>query len=220
MLHPDTSSRNKVLDAIHNAADAFSQNNAVVQEKLAAAYPEPVAREQARQQIIANLNAAHAGASQEPADPKWFVPRNALAGVAQSAMNIRAQKGPPMLQAAATANSAAPAAAVPGLAAAPFEQYGPLDPEWIECVVDGFKTLLDGKAPFVQHKALTDFLFPINDKVKIALVADWGADNDPAKRVAALIKASLRADSVPRRGLPSLVIGGSGAWASSCMFKK
>jgi hypothetical protein len=176
MLHPDTSSKDAVLGAIQNAADAFTQNNEVVQEKLQMAYPDPAAREQARQRIIANLTAAHDGASSEPTDPKWFVPRNALAGVAQSAMNVRAQTGPAGMQAAA--------------AAAPFEKYGPLDPEWIECLVDGFKTLFDGKAPFVQHKALTDFLHPIDDHVKIALVGDWGAENDAAKRVAAQIRAS------------------------------
>jgi hypothetical protein len=187
MLHPDTNSRNKVLGAIQNAADAFTQNNPVVQAKLAAAYPDPTVREQVRQQITANLKTAHAGASKETTDPKWFVPRNAMAGLAQSAMNIRAQKGPPVLREGAAPEAAAPA---PVVAAAPFEQYGPLDPEWIECLVDGFKTLFEGKAPFVQHKALTDFLYPIADQVKIALVGDWGADNDAASRVAAQIKAN------------------------------
>ena len=56
-------------------------------------------------------------------------------------------------------------------------------------MVDGFKTLLEGKAPFVQHTALTDSLFPMNNVVKIALVGDWEADNDAATRAAAQIKA-------------------------------
>jgi hypothetical protein len=190
MLHPDTSSRDKVLGAIQSAAVAFTQNNEVVQEKLTAAYPDdPAERERARQAIVANLNEAYAEASQEPADAKWFVPRNAMAGLAQSAMNIRAQTGP--ADSVAVLGADAPVAgAVPALAAAPFEQYGPLDPEWIECLVDGFKTLFEGDAAFVQHTALTDFLYPLKDPVKIALVGDWGADNDAARAVAAQIKAS------------------------------
>jgi hypothetical protein len=107
--------------------------------------------------------------------------------VAQSAMNTRAQTGPAGLHAA----TAAPGAIAPTApAAAPLEKYGPLDPEWIECVVDGFKTLFDGKAPFVQHKKLTDFFYQIDKQVKIALVGDWGAENDAARRVAEQIKVA------------------------------
>jgi Calcineurin-like phosphoesterase len=174
MLHPDTSTKGNVTGAIQNATDAFTQNNAAVQNAMAAAYPDPVERETARQRIVANLNQAQQGISQQPENPSWFVSRNAMAGVAQSAMNVRAQQP-------------APAAVV---ADAPIEKYGPLDPEWIECLVDGFKTLFDGKAPFVQHAALTDFLYPMKEQIKIALVGDWGADNNVAQRVAAQIKAS------------------------------
>jgi len=185
MLHPVTGGKQEVLTAIKNAADAFTQNNAVVQQKMREAFPDDAKREQVRQQIIKNLNEAYTGASQETTDARWFMPRTSMAGLAQSAMNNRAlQAAPP----AAAAGPQAAAAAAPALA--PFEQFGPLDPGWIECVVDGFKTLLDGKAAFVQHRNLTDFLYAIPDQITIALVADWGADNDAARRVAKQIGAN------------------------------
>lgn len=197
MLHPDTKSKTALLGAIQNAIDAFTQNTEPVKEKLAEEYPDAAAAEQARQQIIQNLKAAYAGASEEAGDPKWFVPRDRIAAIMQSAMNIRAQREPPQVLAAASAAvpvAAAPAgepmvAEPPPLAPAPLEKYGPLDPEWVECVVDGFKTLLEGDATFVTHTALTDFMFDVGD-VKIAIVGDWGADNDAAKKVAAQIKAN------------------------------
>jgi hypothetical protein len=177
MLHPITGVKDNLLGAVQNAELAFTQNNAVVQQKLQQAFPDPVQREQVRQQIINKLGAAEAGVLKGPDDSRWFVPHDAMAGVAQSAMNNRAEAIPP-------------AAVAPALAEAPFEQFGPLDPGWIECVVDGFKTQLEGKAPFVQHQNLTDFLYPINNQIKIAIVGDWGGHNDAAERVAAQIRAT------------------------------
>jgi hypothetical protein len=161
----------------------------VVQDKLAQAYPDPGARIEARQQIVTNLEQAFAGASQPQPDPRWFVPHNAMAAIAQSAMNESAQPGSGSA-ARVSLSTGGGAAAAPAFAEAPFEQFGPLDPGWIECVIDGFKTLIEGDAPFVQHKALTDFLYPMPDQITIALVSDWGADNEPAQNVAAQIKAA------------------------------
>jgi 3',5'-cyclic AMP phosphodiesterase CpdA len=175
MLHPVTGDRNQVVTAIRNATAAFTQNNRVVQEKLAVAFPG--AEEQARQRIIENLNAALTSALTEETDPKWFTPRGQMAGIVQSAMNEAAS---------APAPTEAPGL---GLAAAPFEQFGPLDPGWIETIIDGFKTLFEGKAPFVRHRNLTDFLHAIPNQCTIALVSDWGGNNDAAHKVSAQIKA-------------------------------
>jgi hypothetical protein len=185
MLHPVTGSKDAVLTAIRNAAEAFTNNNSVVQAKMADAFKDPGQREQARQTIAAQLNQAATNASQA-ADEPWFLPRDAGTGLAQSAMNVRLQTAPAQPVAAPGALAAA---AAPALAAAPFEQFGPLDPEWIECVVDGFRTFLDGKAKFIQHQALSDFLVTIPDQTTIALVGDWGADNAAARHVAAEISA-------------------------------
>ena len=188
MLHPVTKVKNNVVTAVKNALDAFADaDNPVVREKLQQAFPDQQQRQRARQMILDNLQEAYANASREVTDPKWFTPRNAMAGLAQSAMNARALQG-----AAQVAPEPAPggAAAAPALAEAPLEQFGPLDPGWIECVVDGFKTLLEEKAPFKTHQSLNDFLQAIPDQITIAVVGDWGAHNDPAKRVAEQIRAA------------------------------
>ena len=133
-MHPITGSKKNVLTAIKNAQQAFADNNSVVQTQMAQTYPNPVQREQTRQQIVAKLGQAYQEASQTTTDPRWFTAQTAMSGIAQSAMNARAEQ---VAQPMAAAAAAAPAA-VPALA--PLEQFGPLDPRWIECVVDGFKT--------------------------------------------------------------------------------
>jgi hypothetical protein len=185
MLHPLTKLQSNVVTAIDNARNAFTDpSNSVVRQKLEEAFPgDPQTQEQVREKIAANLDEAFAGASLEQRDQTWFTPRNPMAGLAQSAMNVRALKGaaPSAADAGAGGAGAAPALA-------PLEQFGPLDPEWIECVIDGFKTQLKGKAPFVQHQNLSDFLQTIDDRVVIALVGDWGAHNDAAMKVAQQIR--------------------------------
>jgi hypothetical protein len=184
MLHPLTKLKDNVVTAIKNARDAFNDPlNSVVQQKLQEAFPgDPQTQEQVRQKIAANLNEAFASASADQRDQRWFTPRNPMAGLAQSAMNVRALKG----AAPSATTGSGGAGAAPALA--PLQQFGPTDPEWIECVIDGFKTLLNGKAPFVQHQNLSDFLQNIDDRVVIALVGDWGAHNDAAKKVAQQIR--------------------------------
>ena len=187
MLNPITGNKHKVVAAIGNAVDAFTQNNALVQEKLTEAFPDQAQREQARQKILENLRTAYLGASQAQTDPKWFTPHNPMAGVAQSAMNARDQKA---LVAPAPEAGRGGTAAAPVPAAAPFERFGPLDPEWVECIVDGFKTTLEGKARFVQHQNLNDFIQAIPEVTTIALVGDWGASNATAQMVADQIRAA------------------------------
>ncbi len=186
-MHPITGSKKNVLTAIKNAQQAFADNNPVVQTQMAQTYPDPVQREQTRQQIVAKLGQAYQEASRTTTDPRWFTAQTAMSGIAQSAMNARAEQAQPMVAAMAAAAPAAPAAA-PALA--PLEQFGPLDPRWIECVVDGFKTDIEGKAPFVQHKNLNDFLQTIPDQVTVAIFGDWGANNRAAQLVSAQIRAA------------------------------
>ena len=54
--------------------------------------------------------------------------------------------------------------------------------------MDGAKTLFDGKAPFVTHEQLSDFYYRMPNDVTIALLADRGAHNDAAARVAAQVR--------------------------------
>jgi hypothetical protein len=184
MLHPITSVKDNVVIAIKNARDAFNDPlNKTVQQKLQEAFPgDPQKQEQVRQEIAENLEEAFASTSADQRDQRWFTPRNPKAGLAQSAMNDRALKA----AAPSATTGSGGAGAAPALA--PLQQFGPLDPEWIECVIDGFKTLSKGKAPFVQHQNLSDFLHNIDDQVVIALVGDWGAHNDAAQKVAQQIR--------------------------------
>jgi hypothetical protein len=185
MLHPVTSDKRNVVNAIQNALAAFKDpNNPVVEEKLREAFPDPAERDRARQQIQDGLRKALDGASKSETDPKWFTPQDQMAAIAQSAMNNRAQDSEALAAAAGSGTARAVA-----LAAAPFEQFGVTDPGWIECVIDGFQTLIHGKATFIQHQSLSDFLFAIPDQITIALVGDWGAHNDAARAVANQITA-------------------------------
>jgi len=180
MLDPITGDQDQVTNAVQNAAQAFQQNNAVVQEKLQQAFPDADQRENARQQIVKSLNHA-SNVVQKPSDADWYLPRDQMTAIAQSAMNVHAMKSAAPVAAAAGAGA-------PAIAQAAVEQFGPLDPGWIECVVDGFKTLFAGKAKFVQHQNLNDFLYAIPKT--IAIVGDWGAHNDSAQRVADQIRAA------------------------------
>ena len=73
----------------------------------------------------------------------FYVSQNPRLALIQSAMNAAIERN---------------AMTVPAPSSAPFEQFGPLDPGWIECLVDAFQTLFLGKALFVQHRAIDDFM--------------------------------------------------------------
>jgi hypothetical protein len=170
MLHTITAIKQNVQEAIDNAITAFTQDNALVRQKINDVL-NPVneaQRNQFRQQILAALQSTKAAAANEPAGAanSFYVSHDSGVGLAQAAMNAAVEQN---------ANAAS---------------FGPLDPGWIECVVDGFKVLLTGKAPFVQHEKLSDFLVDVPDKCTIVLVADWGVHNTAAALVAAQIRAT------------------------------
>jgi Calcineurin-like phosphoesterase len=179
MLHAITAVKQNVQKAIDNAITAFTDDNPLVQQKMNDVLnpANEAQRNQYRLEILAALQQAKAEAAAEaPIAPgDFYVSRSPNVGLAQSAMN------------AAVEQNSVTVSAVPP---APFESFGPLDPGWIECIIDGFKTLLSGKAPFIQYQNLSDFLVAVPDKCTIALVADWGAHNTTAKLVAAQIRAA------------------------------
>lgn len=180
MLHAITAIKTKVETSLDNAITAFTQDNAVVKQKMNDVLnpANEAERQKLRQQILAALQNAKQQAAKEtpgPGETGFYVSRDPGVGIAQAAMNAAIEENA----------AAAPAAG----AEAPFEQFGPLDPGWIECLVDGFRTLFTGKSPFVQYQNLSDFLVEIPDQCSIALVADWGAHNTAAKLVAGQIRA-------------------------------
>jgi hypothetical protein len=177
VLHLVTAVKAKVESAIDNAIGAFAADNAVVREKMNDVLnpANEAERQQLRQQILKALEEAKqkAAADTTASANDFFVSRDLEVGLAQAAMNAAVEQN---------------AASVIPLRA-PFQQFGPLDPGWIESLIDGFKTLITGKAPFVQHQGMSDFLVAIPDRCEIALVADWGAHNTAAAEVAAQIRA-------------------------------
>ncbi|WP_158822820.1 metallophosphoesterase [Granulicella sp. S156] len=179
MLHAITAVKQNVQKAIDNAITAFTDDNPLVQREINDVLnpANEAQRNQYRLQILAALQQAKAEAAEEPPPESgdFYVSRSPNVGLAQSAMNAAIEQN------AITVNA---------IAAAPFEAFGPLDPGWIECIIDGFKTLLSGKASFIQYQNLSDFLVAVPDKCTIALVADWGAHNSTAKLVAAQIRAT------------------------------
>jgi calcineurin-like phosphoesterase family protein len=175
MLHQITAVESVVQKAIDSSISAFEQDTPLLQQKMKDVLnpANEAERQKFRAQILQALKAAKAGAANEAkgsTDPK-YVSKLPEVGIVQAAMN-------------ATLEDTQPTAA-----AAPFEQFGPLDPGWLECVIDGFKTFFSGKAPFIQHQNLTDFLVAIPDRCSIVLFSDAGADNSAAKSVTRQIRA-------------------------------
>ena len=67
------------------------------------------------------------------------------------------------------------------------EQYDNLDPGWLEIGYEKLKYALKGKHPFIKHRQLTDFRYPLQgggSKIRVALLADWGGGNQHATAVA------------------------------------
>jgi hypothetical protein len=179
MLHTITAIKRNVQKAIDNAITAFTQDNALVRQKMNDVLnpASEARRNQFRRQILAALQSAKVASANEPggAANSFYVSHDSGVGLAQAAMNAAVEQN---------AQTASPAAA------GPFESFGPLDPGWIECVVDGFRALLTGKASFVQHQSLNDFMVDVPDKCTIVLAGDWGAHNTAAALVAAQIRAT------------------------------
>lgn len=181
MLHLITAVKSVVQRAIDGAISAFEQDTSLIQNKMNDVLnpANEAQRQKFRAQILQALKNAKNGAANEAqgsGDPK-YVSKHPEVGIVQAAMNSALEETPSIVPPQA------------GIAAAPFEQFGPLDPGWIECVIDGFKTFLSGKAPFVQHQNLSDFLVAIPDTCTIVLLGDGGASNSAAKSVTRQIRA-------------------------------
>lgn len=179
MLHLITAVKSVVQKAIDNAISAFEKDTSLIQQKMKDVLnpANEAERQKFRAQILQALKEAKNSAANETkgAGAEAYVSQHPEVGIVQAAMNATLEQTP---------SNVAPQAA-----AAPFEQFGPLDPGWLECVIDGFKTFLTGKATFIQHQNLSDFLVAIPDSCTIAMFGDGGANNTAAKSVARQIRA-------------------------------
>ena len=172
--------RASVLAALQSTITAFRNDGPVVQSVMNASYPDFTEDQRTARlrDIINQLQDAYNKAQAVPPGGPWFMPQIPVVGLFQTAMEEHLGSDITVSQ---TREVATATAVVP-------EQFGDTDPLWIEVVLAEIDTLVSGKAPFVSHTHLSDFFYNIEDSCTIALVADWGADNDSAKNVAQQMK--------------------------------
>jgi len=191
-MNPLTGQKTAVLDNLQKAINAFQEDGPLVQQIMTSRLnPATEAQRQAmRRQIINQLQAAYDAERTAASTDPWYAPQNSVVALVQSAMEQHL--GPTLEQSQRRAIVDAAGIPLP-------ERFGSTDPGWIEVAIDAFGTLLEGKAPFVSHVNLGDFMSPIRDQCTVALVSDWGADNDPAIHVRDQI-AALKPDYVIHLG--------------------
>lgn len=180
-----TGQKNSVLDSLQKTLDAFKNDGPVVKQIMnARLHPASEAERQAmRAQIVVELQKAHDVEAALPTKNEWYAPRNSVVALVQAAMEEH-------LSGAAAAPSPAAGATAAGAETEVGVPFSDTDPGWIEVALDALVTLFRGKADFVTHNNLKDFMVAIPDQCSISLVADWGADNDSARNVAAQIAAN------------------------------
>jgi hypothetical protein len=172
---PAAGDKNKVRQAIQTAIAALEADTPVVRQAMRSALEpaDEAARQVLRRKFLAELRAAAQALETErtPQPGEWFSAHTPLIGLVQSSM------------AAASELAEQATEEVPR-----FEDYGTLDPRWAECLFDAWKTSFAGDAPFRVHQSLSDFLSPLPDTGRVALMADWGGFNQAAANVAAQIR--------------------------------
>lgn len=161
--------------------EAFREDGPVVQSVMNASYPSATEEERTakRQQIIAQLQDAYDKAQAVPHDGTFFMPQIPVVGLFQTAMEEHLGADITVSQNRGVVDDTG--VPIP-------EKFGDTDPLWIEAVLAGMQTLVIGKAPFVSHAHLSDFFYNIEESCKIALVADWGADNDTSRNIGQQMK--------------------------------
>lgn len=171
-----TGQKSVVLARLQQTIDAFTQDGPLVQQIMnARLHPATEAQRQSmRAQIVEQLQQAYATEAAVPHPEPWYAPQNSTIALVQAAMEQ--QLGPDI-------GDSQRRGVVDSTGAPVAERFGDTDPGWIEVVIDVIGTSLEGKANFVTHSDLGDFMFGIPDQCTIALVADWGADNDSAIHV-------------------------------------
>ncbi len=159
--------RDQVVDNMEQLLKRLQANDDTAIQSLTAQSEDksPAAVEALRQKSIAALQISIAEADQEDApDDGIFHSRNPLTGIFQSSLKQSFENGTDQI--------------VPELSA--FGEGNALVwiPTGIEAILDHFTP----KAPFRIATDASRHTLP--EKCKVALLADWGADNDHAKRLA------------------------------------
>ncbi len=171
-----TAQKDVVLDGLQQTINAFSQDGPLVQQIMnARLHPTTEAQRQAmRAQILQQLRQAYATEVANPQAEPWYAPQNSTIALVQAAMEQHL--GPDIEDSQRRAIVDPSGTPIP-------ERFGDTDPGWIEVVIDMIATGIEGKANFITHNDIKDFMLAIPSQCTVALVSDWGADNDAAIQV-------------------------------------
>lgn len=155
--------RDPVIEELKKTLELVEKGDPATMDKIAEADGGELANmsPEQRQQFLANeIKASIEFAKQEPHPPgASYHSRDPLAGLVQSSLG---DKVLPRVQA--------------------FGQGNPI--VWIPAGIDGILERYRGKAAFKAATAKSKIVIP--PKCKIGLLADWGADNEHAKRIGEL----------------------------------
>jgi hypothetical protein len=170
-----TGQKKTVLDSLQSTIQAFQEDGPLVQQIMnSSLHPASEAQRQAmRTQILQQLQDAYQTEVNTPDTGGWYAPQNSTIALVQAAMQTHLGSDQDSQR-----RGMVDAAGIP----VP-ERFGSADPGWIECVVDLIATALGGKANFITHNDIRDFMFQMPEACSVALVGDWGADNDSAIHV-------------------------------------
>lgn len=136
---------------------------------------DPVAIEAYRQQIVDQMIVSKGAMGNDPKTQEAdFASRDAFLGLVQTNMG-----------------KAAHATEAPALAnlANDWQQFGDADPRWALCPIVSFFTWKEPKAPFIHGENPDNFVHVEHrPRFTIAIMADWGAANQNARDISALIR--------------------------------
>ncbi len=178
MFHPFSSQDQNIINVLDSTINRLNAKDPALLQEIAnrSGTLDPATLELQRVSIISACQNAKDHIANDPstASPA-FVSRNPFVGLVQTNIGQNAHALDP-----------------PALAnlASDWQQYGDADPRWALCPIISFFTLNEKPYPFVQQNDLQNFVWTERRaKFTIALMADWGAPNDAAKMISALIKA-------------------------------
>src|SRR2546428_12006189 len=145
-----TGQKNVVLDRLQQLINAFTQDGPLIEQIMnARLHPATETQRQAmRAQIVSQLQAYATEAGTPQAEP-WYAPQNSTIALVQAAMEQ--QLGPDIQDSQRRSMVDSTGAPIP-------ERFGDTDPAWIEVVIDLIATGFEGKATFVTHADVKDFM--------------------------------------------------------------
>jgi hypothetical protein len=178
-LHPETLDKGTVLSVLDETVRTLQRDDVAVRSSACEALGIDTGEWSAcRDQIIEDL--------QEAED--WVEREDAIVASEGDEPPIDSQEGPEFVPSHPTL-ALFQSAMEEQLDSMPARGFHTRDPKWLSVVYHRLRAKVRGKAPFVEHRRLDDFRFPLSDRTSVALVSDWGTGNAHAIAVARQIAA-------------------------------